>query len=1371
MTKIEIKGLMNNKECFFKFEKDQEKTFEDDMISCQNIKEIFYNNLIKNEKFLEENNLLIFEKEDIIFEYIRYFNNDVHGWILINEEEYIKLNNEEITKILINFRIQTKIEKNILNQYKNLKNLVVDFDYNKYTNDNKYNDEKYINSEIDIVVLTANPLVEKMDSGNIKELKSMNDFNNVTNSIVNVVRKSSKLIIAEFLPLTKYNLKRAILKKPKILHLICKSTYIVPDKIEENDESYKFANLIFEKDNYYEMELINEKYLDSFFEYKEKNEQNFQEQQTNNVINEEGKEEINIKKSQIKEEENNITEIIKNIVLIISTQLSNDVYKIFRKYDFKNFYIQHTTVADSSFIADLNEQFYKNIIYQTNTDINSPNINQFFEDAVNIYFNNTEQFCCCFHEHKSDCPFLKNMNNELYIRNEKDNKNNEKNKDIKNCGKNGGKKNNKKGNKINITERKDYSTHFNHLRYKCNCNNCKIETDFCLHKEESCDNNPCSENLNCCCLYGINESKHNINSIFLNNILLENNNNNKTNYNKCIKINENKNNKIIISCGLDDFGQIKNNDLLPDYEKMKFIVGKNKLIYEIYNKIKNNRKLINIYNNKYYNNSELEELADIIIQYLKERINLKLKDNIFNNSENDLKMKKDNTNEITFSNSEKNISFNIESMKSDNIGKINNQEYYDFEKIYFKNKKDFKIIEKKENKIYFIIFHDINLENDFINYYKENSKIKSKIVIFSNNNNIDRNIIFDEKIEFNTINKGDYYIKYQREKIKKEKEQFENFINEEMAGNRDIEPIQFNSELSINYEILFLFYCLKDNIQEDELKMIYLIKNSSLFNEKEIKEEFGKFKNILERELNNFEKALDEAANFREVKIIKKEKTVKIYDLFYSELMPKINIILKKNNIYLYNWEGNFDYIPIINDEYNNLEQIIETKDNELKDKFEGSMSFLTTGNIKKRINEFNFNTIKEILENSFNNVILKITNKENIKYQKVIKNNNFNLYYDNWKIKITEPIKQNILVLLFQYYSLMFYRLIVILENNGISCESYNTIKNLGELLGIKNDCFIGVYNNYMEKGIFGLSPFKEEFQFSEYKKIFKHLIYNFFEILEENNFELCKKDSEIWEKLKYYIEDLSISYYSCLKIFNIDFKEKTTTNFFQDLFKNDFNLHARIILMLCIYSHNIKWLDKLDLKLGNIEEILSEEEIIRKFSECIIEINSNNNNTIIIEDKESKNLDDNKFNNIFASRVKYYFYRLKIKNRILNDNLKNELSNIGKIFKKEKYNNWEIRTYLLIAYFHLEKYHKNHNINDKEGFYNYLMFSYYASNYYKKDKQDYFEMLYSFNKINKKIDEEDKLNSENIKNICEEFNYQYKIDKSLENIFDEID
>jgi hypothetical protein len=105
---------------------------------------------------------------------------------------------------------------------------------------------------LNLVVLTANPLMYEK-----KELRIMNEFNMITNKIYNLFEEEDYLKYTEFLPLTFNTFKNAITneqKRPVILHLICKSTYIFPEEDKNNilsGNSEDYTNLIFENDKKY----------------------------------------------------------------------------------------------------------------------------------------------------------------------------------------------------------------------------------------------------------------------------------------------------------------------------------------------------------------------------------------------------------------------------------------------------------------------------------------------------------------------------------------------------------------------------------------------------------------------------------------------------------------------------------------------------------------------------------------------------------------------------------------------------------------------------------------------------------------------------------------------------------------------------------------------------------------------------------------------------------------------------------------------------------------------------------------------------------------------------------------------------------------
>ena len=146
--------------------------------------------------------------------------------------------------------------------------------------------------------------------------------------------------------------------------------------------------------------------------------------------------------------------IKKNLIM----KFSQDVYNIFNELGFKNIIIQNTTPTDIDFIANVNLKFYENLI------INKiKNINDIYNDALNTNINkDVTTFCCCFHEHKINCNFMKNIKNELY---------------------------NDKEVKSTLDELTKTLPHFCHLKPKCvnRYPNCDFPNDFCYHLEKCRD--------------------------------------------------------------------------------------------------------------------------------------------------------------------------------------------------------------------------------------------------------------------------------------------------------------------------------------------------------------------------------------------------------------------------------------------------------------------------------------------------------------------------------------------------------------------------------------------------------------------------------------------------------------------------------------------------------------------------------------------------------------------------------------------------------------------------------------------------------------------------------------------------------------------
>ena len=322
---------------------------------------------------------------------------------------------------------------------------------------------------IDIIVLTANPLYLFPAHDHPKELRTINDFNSITDSIHQAISKCNLPVVAQFLTLTKNTLKYSIAKKPRILHLICKSTY----EIDENkDEKVYHPMLLFENEKC-EMEKIGQDMLINIFE----------------------------------ENSNKI----KEISLFISTPLCEDVFKMINDNSinkFQNLLVQHTTTADISFLAEFNRELYINIL-------DKQPLKQAFNSAKSERISGN-QFCCCYHSHEEKCIFKKNFSNELYRCDEEPllPGNNQGNNDLDiNEGNN---------HHININNKeltKDFP-HLYHLRYKCECELNSKKNDFCYHKSNFCQNKnnilfrtKIKANI-CCCIKDKITGKHNLDDIF-----------------------------------------------------------------------------------------------------------------------------------------------------------------------------------------------------------------------------------------------------------------------------------------------------------------------------------------------------------------------------------------------------------------------------------------------------------------------------------------------------------------------------------------------------------------------------------------------------------------------------------------------------------------------------------------------------------------------------------------------------------------------------------------------------------------------------------------------------------------------------------------
>ena len=222
-------------------------------------------------------------------EYIRYLTNE-NSWALLTlTTPDINISNQKNFELLVSLIKKEKPDENILSLINKVNSLTDSIDREiselkepkllknnslnllslnsssfKSSNlnllDNSHSEQFLLSiydKNIDIIILTANPLYLFPAHDHPKELRTINDFNSITDSIHQAISKCNLPVVAQFLTLTRNTLKYSIAKKPRILHLICKSTY----EIDENkDEKVYHPMLLFENEKC-EMEKIGQDIL------------------------------------------------------------------------------------------------------------------------------------------------------------------------------------------------------------------------------------------------------------------------------------------------------------------------------------------------------------------------------------------------------------------------------------------------------------------------------------------------------------------------------------------------------------------------------------------------------------------------------------------------------------------------------------------------------------------------------------------------------------------------------------------------------------------------------------------------------------------------------------------------------------------------------------------------------------------------------------------------------------------------------------------------------------------------------------------------------------------------------------------------------
>ncbi len=311
--------------------------------------------------------LLLLEKMGLDIENIktiRYYDYNYKGWIILSDKE-IKLKKEKNPKIKLLIQIN---DENIDNKerIKKIKQRIVligpHLEENILKNPNGGNltitRTPTINfNNLDVCILFSNPLIEIDNDGNKIYLKSIYDFiDNVTiiSELIQNLYINFEINIG-----TINNLKRAIEKKTKILHIISKSSYD-----DKGNICLEFEN------NKCELERLNYDKLKTIFN------------------------------------DNEFIEFKKTTLLIINTEFAEEILDLFKSLNFEKIIVEHTTTTTLNLTKKFNAFLYDNLILDK--------IKTAFEKAKNY----TKQYkdleiCCCFHKHKEVCKWkLLSMKNK-----------------------------------------------------------------------------------------------------------------------------------------------------------------------------------------------------------------------------------------------------------------------------------------------------------------------------------------------------------------------------------------------------------------------------------------------------------------------------------------------------------------------------------------------------------------------------------------------------------------------------------------------------------------------------------------------------------------------------------------------------------------------------------------------------------------------------------------------------------------------------------------------------------------------------------------------------------------------------------------------
>jgi hypothetical protein len=302
-----------------------------------------------------------------------------------------------------------------------------------------------------------------------------------------------------------------------------------------------------------------------------------------------------------------------------------------------------------------------------------------------------------------------------------------------------------------------------------------------------------------------------------------------------------------------------------------------------------------------------------------------------------------------------------------------------------------------------------------------------------------------------------------------------------------------------------------------------------------------------------------------------------------------------------------------------------------------------------------------------------------------------------------------------------------------------------------------------------------------------FNHLLKNFSNIFKNENIILCYKNKEIWEKVSNDIEDISITLPTCLKIFSI--KQDKLIFLLKDQLKQlDRYLHPSLArLELFDYmsfefnNHNIKHIEKLNEIEQKFLEYGYKQGILETlFAKCIVKYRESNdfkefdNESIKkelsdLENDEKYNMENKScFINLFRNKIKYLYYKYKIKAGVLSEEDLSELKKMLIAFYHERKVFYIIKVCFLFSEWYLKKYKFEIRDGQKEKKYiEYLNFAFYISVVYDINKiyKGYTKDIikYKYNIQNQKPSDDMK---KKIKELCSENKFNY-IEVKLDSYF----